>query len=81
MDQRGEIEVAGRVYLGREGRIRVAHMVPRFHFQEARALVVFVFDRELVAQVVGTWVCFSPAEGKLCNTKIGGFCFEQPLYL
>ena len=56
-----EIEVAGRVYLGQEGEIRMVDMVPRFHFQEARALVAFVIDHEEAAQVVGTWVCFSPA--------------------
>lgn len=59
-----QIEVAGWVYLGQEGEIQVAGMVPRVHFQEAQALVVFVFDHEVAAQVAGTWVYFSPGEGK-----------------
>lgn len=79
-----EIEVARRVYLGLGGEIRVVVLVLRqFHFRGARALVVFefVFDLEEADRDVGTWVCFSPARGKWCSTKIVVFYFEQLLCL
>lgn len=76
--------MAGRVYLGRKGEIRVIDLVLRlFHFREARALVVFGFvsDLEEAGRVVGTWVCFSPALGRWCSTKIAVFCIERLLCL
>ena len=33
------------------------------------------------ARVAGTWVCFSLAIGKWCNTKIAISCFVLPQYL
>lgn len=39
-------------------------VVRRCHFQEARALMSFVFDHEVAAQVAGTWAYFFRVEGK-----------------
>lgn len=41
------------------------------------------FDLEVAmdAQEFGIWACFSPGEGKLCNTKIKLFYFELLLFL
>lgn len=74
-------QAAGWVYLAQEGEIQDARMVLQDQFQEAQALQLFVFDHQVAAQVAGTWVYFSPGEGKQCNTKTKVFYFELSLYL
>lgn len=67
--------MVGWVYLVQEGKNRMVLLVPRdhflvarlvlqAHFQEARALLVFVFDHGVAAQVADIWAYFSPGEGK-----------------